>query len=83
MKEKLKRIISSFEKFWFSDMLMGMFIIFPSGMWTIMILMTGMFLMEHQFPCNAIFSLLFFCAGLFTILFGMKREWNKIKSKKH
>lgn len=80
MKDKpqiVSRILSSFEKFWFSDTLMRLFIVFPSGMWIVMALSVTMAYLEPGNPWYIISGLLFLLACLVTVLLGARRSWEK------
>lgn len=72
MKE-IKKLVSLFEKFWFSNTLMGMSIIFPSGMWIVMVLVIGMSIIEPNNPHYVVMASLFALSALITVLFGWKR----------
>jgi hypothetical protein len=79
MKESLQivsKISSWFERIWFSDTLMRIFIVFPTGMRVVMALSITMSCLEPGNPLYIFFSLLFLLACLITVLMGFRRSWN-------
>lgn len=78
MREKLQivsKISSLFEKIWFSDTLMRIFIVFPAGMWAIMILCMTISCLNPGNPWYVFTLVLFIVASLATVILGVKRTW--------
>jgi hypothetical protein len=79
MNKKLfsvSKILSSFERFWFSDELMGKFIAFPAGMWIMIVLIACVSFFTS--PFGRVVSMLLFTIGAFaTIFLGYTRRPKK------
>jgi len=84
MNKKLfsvSKILSSFEKIWFSDFIMGLFIIFPTGMWTMMVLIACVSLLTQPL-LHAIAMILFLIGATLTVFLGYKRSIKKDRESK-
>jgi hypothetical protein len=77
MQQKSSRILSWFEEIWFSDTIMKYFIVFPAGMWCMMILSVILSIMEPSNIHYPIAFLMFTLLALATVLLGARREWRK------
>ena len=73
--QSVSRILSLVEKLWFSDTLMRIFIIFPAGMWTMMLLCVTISCLEPGNPWYIFSLVLFLVLSLITVLLGFKRTW--------
>jgi hypothetical protein len=73
MKEKptvVAKILSLFDKIWFSDTILGLFIFFPAGMWIMMALAICASILTEQVPL--LVSMILFTVGCFLTVF---RAW--------
>ncbi len=82
MREKLQiasKILSLFEEIWFSDTLLGLFIVFPAGMWAMMALIICATCLTATIP-HIIAVALLLIGGVVTILLGVRRSHKKDNS---